>query len=170
MIRELRICDHTSSHEFCRRTKLLPTKFDFGWICWVSSLPPASFESNSFIQLSVKEIFGGGRGRKNFLVHEFSRFHHDNFRDTISWEYVVKDDCVRSCLIELKSFLLRKFDVDPTHRVLMSFPLFLIVPCKTWCVQVNLIRIFVFLVHWIHNRKEYCPSFFAQFLSSWYQS
>ena len=34
-------------------------------------------------------------------------------RDTISWERVVKDDCVRSCLIELKSFLLSKLDVNP---------------------------------------------------------
>ena len=37
----------------------------------------------------------------------------NNLRDTISWECVVKDDCVRSCLIELSSFLLSKFDVDP---------------------------------------------------------
>ena len=28
--------------------------------------------------------------------------------------------------------LLSKLFVDPTHRVLMSFPLFLFVPCKTW--------------------------------------
>ena len=31
----------------------------------------------------------------------------------------MKNDGVRSCLIELQSFLLRKFDVDPIHRVLM---------------------------------------------------
>ena len=35
---------------------------DFGWICWESSLLPATSESNSFLQLSLKEIFGGGRG------------------------------------------------------------------------------------------------------------
>ena len=35
---------------------------DFGWICWESLLPPATSESNSFIQLSLQEIFGGGRG------------------------------------------------------------------------------------------------------------
>ena len=40
----------------------------------------------------------------NFLEYDFSRFHHKNFRDTISWECIVKDDCVRSCLIELQSF------------------------------------------------------------------
>ena len=36
--------------------------FGFGWIRWVSLLLPATSESNSFIQLSFKEIFGGGRG------------------------------------------------------------------------------------------------------------
>ena len=35
---------------------------DFGWICWESSLPRATSEPNSFIHLSLKEIFGGGRG------------------------------------------------------------------------------------------------------------
>ena len=32
---------------------------DVGWVCWESSLPPATSESNYFIQLSFKEIFGG---------------------------------------------------------------------------------------------------------------
>ena len=52
----------------------------------------------------------------------FLRFHHNNFRGTISWECVVKDDGVRSCLIELKSFLLSKLYIDPIHRVLMFHP------------------------------------------------
>ena len=34
----------------------------FGWVSWKSSPPPATPEPNSFIQLSLKEIFGGGRG------------------------------------------------------------------------------------------------------------
>ena len=59
-----------------------------------------------------------------FLVYDFSSFHHHSLRDTISWESVVKDDCVRSCLIELKTFLLSKFYVDQIHRVLMFLPLF----------------------------------------------
>ena len=42
---------------------------------------------------------------------------------------MVKDDGVRSRPIELESFLLSKFDVDPTHRVLMFLPRFLLVPC-----------------------------------------
>ena len=35
--------------------------FGFGWIRWVSLLLPDTSESNSFIQLSLKEIVGGGR-------------------------------------------------------------------------------------------------------------
>ena len=36
--------------------------FGFGWIRWVSLLLQATSESNSFIQLCLKEIVGGGRG------------------------------------------------------------------------------------------------------------
>ena len=63
-----------------------------------------------------------------FLVNDFSRIHHDSLRDTISWKRFVKDDCVRSCLIELESFLLSKLDVNPIHSVLMFLPYFLFVP------------------------------------------
>ena len=60
--------------------------FDFGWIRWVSLLLPATSESNSFIQLSLKEVFGGGRGDTyTFSYMISSRFHHNNFRDTINW-------------------------------------------------------------------------------------
>ena len=77
--------------------------FGVGWICWESLLLPETSESNYFIQLSLKEIFGGSRGD----ICTFSQIISpdsitNNFRDTISWECVVKDDCVRSCLIELK--------------------------------------------------------------------
>ena len=71
----------------------------------------------------------------------FSSFHHNSFRDTISWECVVKDDCGQSCLIELKSFLLSKFYVD-----------------------LNVIRISVIFVHGIHRRKEYRLSFAQKFV------
>ena len=50
-------------------------------------------------------------------------------------------------LIELQSFLLSKLYIDPIHRVLMYFPLLLLAPCKTWCFQVNVVRISVFFVH-----------------------
>ena len=68
-------------------------------------------------------------------ILDFFRFQHNNFRDTISWECVVKDDCVRSCLIELKSFLLSKLFFDPIHGVLMSFPLF------TACTMQDVVRL-----------------------------
>ena len=40
----------------------------FGWIRWESLLLSATSEPNSFIQLTLKEIFGGGRGD----AHTFS--------------------------------------------------------------------------------------------------
>ena len=56
-----------------------------------------------------------------FLVYDLSRFHHNNFRDTISWECIVKDDSITSCLIELQCLTLSKLYIDPIHRVLVSF-------------------------------------------------
>ena len=79
----------------------------------------------------------------------------------MSWECIVENDCVTSCLEEFESFPLSKLYIDPVHRVLMSFPRFLLVPCKTWFGQVKLVRIFVCLVHGIHSRKEYSLSFTA---------
>ena len=51
------------------------------------------------------------------LVRDFSSVHHDSLRNTMSWERVVEDDCVRSVLRKLKSFLLSKY------TMLMFFPL-----------------------------------------------
>ena len=46
----------------------------FGWIRWVSLLLPAISESKSHIQLSLSEIFGGGRGDTyDFLAYDFSQ-------------------------------------------------------------------------------------------------
>ena len=58
-----------------------------------------------------------------FLVLDFFRYHHNSLRDTTSWDCIVQDDCARPCLIRLQSFPLNKNDVDPTHGVLMHFPL-----------------------------------------------
>ena len=92
--------------------------FDLGWVCWESSPLPATSEPNSFIRSSLKgNLWRRSRWRIYFLVFDFSSFHHNSFRDTTSWECNVKDDCVRSCLTELKSFLLSKFHVDPIHCV-----------------------------------------------------
>ena len=107
--------------------------FGFGWFdwellnCW-TTCPAcgrwATSEPNSFIQWSLKETFGGGRGHIKTFSYIISRIHHMNFRDTISWECFVKNDSVRSCLIELQSFLQSKVDVDPIHRILMFLPCF----------------------------------------------
>ena len=67
-----------------------------------------------------------------FFVCDFSSFHPNNFRNTMSWKCIVKNDSVRSNLIELQSFLLSKFEIDPIHR-----PCFMHVPCKTRCFQVD---------------------------------
>ena len=96
----------------------------------------------------------------HLLVNDFCRFHQEYFRHTTSWECIVEDDCVRSCLTEL-SFPLSKLKIDPIHRILVPFPLVL-VRCKTWFGQVKLLRILVILVHGIHGYKEYRLSVHAR--------
>ena len=46
----------------------------FGWVCWESSLPPATSEPNSFLQVSLNEIFGGGRGDAKTFSNMISPF------------------------------------------------------------------------------------------------
>ena len=126
--------------------------------------------SNFWTQL-LHPIMSQGNLRKQsrwfiyFFVNDFSSFHPNNFRDTISWECIAMNDGVRSRLIELQSFLLSKFDIDPTHRVLMFLPCFMRAPCKTRSFQVDRVRILVFVFHRILKQKEYCLSF-AQILIS----
>ena len=98
------------------------------------------------------------------MTHIFSRFHHNNFRDTISWECVVKDDCIRSCLTELQSFPLSNF--DPVHRVFVSSPLFSACTMQDKVLPSQLIFPDVFFVHRIHRREEYRLSVPARILSS----
>ena len=59
----------------------------------------------------------------------------------------MKNDSVRSSLIELQSFLYSKIDVDPIYCVVMSLPCFMHVLCMTWYTQVDRIRILVILVN-----------------------
>ena len=82
--------------------------------------------SNFWTQFIHQIMFHGifwrrSRWRIYFFVYDFSSFHPNNFRNTISWECFVKNDSVRSSLIELQSFLHSKIDVDPIHCILMSF-------------------------------------------------
>ena len=89
---------------------------------WTQFFHPVMFQRN---------LWRRPRWRLYLLVYDFSSFHPTNIRNSISWECFVKNDCVRSCLIELQSFLLSKVDVDPIHRILMSLPCFMHVLCKT---------------------------------------
>ena len=69
---------------------------------WLGLLGVFTTSSNFWTQFFHPIVFkGNSRWRTNFLVDVFSSFHLYSLRDTISWECVVKDDCVRSCLIEL---------------------------------------------------------------------
>ena len=63
----------------------------------------------------------------------------------ISWKCFLKNDRIRSSLIECQSFADRKIDVDRIYRVLMFLPCIAQVLCTTWYIQVNLFRIFVTL-------------------------
>ena len=132
------------------------------------SHPPVFLRDAPVVLLPPLVVITGGIGlfphgshkqRTHCLVSVFSQ----------SWECFVKNDSVRSCLIELQSFLQSKIDVDPIYRVLMFLPCFVHVLCKTRCFQVDLLRISVFLIQRIHRQKEYCLSV-AQNLTSMYQS
>ena len=97
--------------------------FGFVWIRWVSKLLPATSESNSCIQLSLKETFGGGRGDTStfsfwFLQSPSQQLPGDNklgvFREGW-WHYI---------MIEFSPFPLSKLYINPIHRVLVSFSTF----------------------------------------------
>ena len=104
-----------------------------------------------------------------FLILDFSSLQSDNFWNTISWKCSLKDDCIRSSLIECQSFLNRKFNINPKYRVLMFLPCTMQVLCTTWYIEVNLCRILMPFVSGINRQKEYCLSL-AWILTSRYQS
>ena len=86
-----------------------------------------------------------------------------------SWKCSLKGDCIRSSLIECKSFSNRKININPKYRVLMFLPCIVQVLCSTWYREVNIFRIFVIFVPRINRQEEYCLSS-AQILTSRYQS
>ena len=104
-----------------------------------------------------------------FFVFDLSSVHPNNFRKTISWKCLVKNDRVRSSLIEFQYFLNSKLDVDPIYCVLMSFPCFMQVLYTTPYTQIDRIRILVIFVHGFHKQKEHCLSV-IQILTSKCQS
>ena len=104
--------------------------------CFQRLLNPIS-SSNYLDKKSLEEV------EVTHILSSFiiSRFHHNNFRDTISWECVGKR-WLHSILFDRTSILsVEQVVYRPRHRVLMSIPLFLLVPCKTWYVQVKLLRL-----------------------------
>ena len=64
----------------------------------------------------------------------------------------MKNDRVRSSLIECQSFLNSKIVVDPLYCVLMSFPCFMQLLCTTRYTQFDHIRILVTFVSKINVR------------------
>ena len=92
------------------------------WV-WLGWLGAFCLSSNFWTQFLHPVMFQGSlwrmtRWRIYLLIYDFSSFHPKSLRDTIGWECIVKDVGVRSRLIELQSFLLSKFDVDPIHSFL----------------------------------------------------
>ena len=126
----------------------------------------------SFTQLRscFKEIFGGGRGDKYCLSKQFLSISQSfSSYNAIGWKCSLKNNCVRSCLIELQSFSDSKIDIDPKYRILMSLPCILQVSCETWYRVVDILWIFVVFFSWINRQEEYRLSS-AQILTSKYQS
>ena len=170
----LRLClnvQQTLAHNWKPGLPVLTIGFlVFGWVCWKSFTTSSNFWTQFFHPVVFKgNLRRRSRWRIDFLENDFSRSHHDSLRDTKSWKRVMKDDCVRSCLIELQFFPLSKLFIHPVHRILLPFPLSL-VQCKTWFGQMKLLRILTILIHGIHGCKEYRLSFPAKILSSRYQS
>ena len=129
--------------------------FSSNFSFWLTpNLHPVMFQGN---------LWRRPKSRIYFLVYDFSSFHPNNFRDTISWECFVKNDSVRSCLIELQSFLQSKVDVDPIHRILMFLPCFVCTYCARRDASMSIVS------GSTSRKKEYCLSV-AQNLSSRYQS
>ena len=108
-------------------------------------------------------------GETNIAFHTsfFSRFQSLSFGNIMGWKCSLKDNCIRSSLIECQSFSNRKF--HPKYRVLVPLPCTVHVSRSTWYREVNILRIFMIFVSWIYWQKEYCLSS-AQILTSRYQS
>ena len=50
-----------------------------------------------------------------------------------SWKCSLKDDCIRSSLIECQSLLNRKININPKYRVLMFLP-------STACIVLDVVH------------------------------
>ena len=86
-------------------------------------------------------------------MYAFSSLQSDKFWNTISWKCSLKDNCIRSSLIECQSFLNCEININPIYSVLMFLPCAMQVLCMTWYIQVNLFR--TLFISGIIRQKEY---------------
>ena len=105
----------------------------------------------------------------SFFMQHFSSCQSFNFSNTMSWKCSLKNNYIRSCLIEPQSFFDSKINIDAKHRVLMPFPCTVQVSRETWYREVNIFRVFVTFISWINRQEEHRLSS-AQILTSRYQS
>ena len=103
------------------------------------------------------------------FIQFLSIFQSFSSYNTIGWKCSLKNNCVRSCLIEHQSFADSKINIDPKYRILMSLPCILQVSCETWYSVVDILWIFVIFFSWINRQEEHRLSS-AQILTSRYQS
>ena len=75
--------------------------------------------------------------------------------NAIGWKCSLKNNCVRSCLIEPQSFFDdSKINIDPKYRILMPFPSVLHISGMTRNRVVNILWISVVFVSWIDKQKN----------------
>ena len=104
-----------------------------------------------------------------FFIQFLSIFQSFSSYNAMGWKCSLKNDGIRSRLIELQSFSDRKINVNPKYTVLMSLPCILQVSRSTWYRVVDILWIFVTCISWINKQEECCLSS-AQILTSKYQS
>ena len=76
---------------------------------WIQFFHPINFERNLW-RMSRWHIY--------ILVNDCSTLHHNNFRDTVSWECVMKDDNITSCH---KSSRILEFSTSRFHSLSFSY-------------------------------------------------
>ena len=155
----------------------------FGWVSWENVARWASpqdcwmfkcrthliIPSGPIVIVSQWDLWWWSRRHVWFLIQDFSSLQSHNFWNTISWKCSLKDNCIRSSLIEFQSFPNRKIDINPKYRVLMFLPSTMQVLCTTWYREINMCRILMLFVSEINRQEEYCLSL-AWILTSRYQS
>ena len=141
---------------FCHNGSPLSINWIRVWLGWLNDFCLSSNFWSQFLHpiMSQGNLWRRTRWFIYFFVYDFSSFHPNNFRDTISWECVVKMMTFDRVWWNFNSFFWEKFDIDPIHSVLIFLPCFMHVPYKTRCSQIDRLRILVFLIHRINGQKN----------------